>query len=48
MKVVATAPIPGRSTPSFPVAGAIVRPFPVVVMDGPPAGLLLETRKLGV
>src|SRR5258706_7991680 len=38
MKVVATAPIPGRSTPSFPSAGLIGRPFSVVVTDVPPGG----------
>jgi hypothetical protein len=28
MKVVATAPIPGRRTPSLPCAGSIARPVP--------------------
>jgi hypothetical protein len=36
MNVVATAPMPGRSTPSFPPAGAMSRPFPAVVMSSPP------------
>ncbi len=36
MNVVATAPMPGRRTPSLPVAGAMSRPLPAVVMMKPP------------
>src|SRR5262245_11523447 len=48
--VVATAPMPGSSTPSFPLAGRISRPFPLAIFERPPLWKvlthLLETRML--
>jgi len=37
MKVVLTAPMPGSSTPSFPLAGAILEGFsmPLLLMNDP-------------
>src|SRR5512134_1461546 len=40
MKVVATAPMPGSSTPSFPLAGAIGRPLVAFDINSPPLRLL--------
>ena len=45
MNVVATAPIPGSSTPSFPVAGAISRPFPAVVIESPSCAVVRDDAK---
>lgn len=42
MNVVATAPMPGISTASFPEAGAIFVCFFVSLMLGSPAGLVLR------
>src|SRR5262245_32937729 len=44
MKVVATAPIPGRSTPSRPSAGAIALPFPVAISRPPDARDPVRTK----
>jgi len=48
MKVVATAPIPGKSTPSLPWAGAMGRPFAFVMIEVLPAAVRTETAKAGV
>jgi hypothetical protein len=45
MNVVATAPIPGSSTPSFPFAGAISRPFPAVAIDCPSCAVIRDDAK---
>src|SRR4030095_15182446 len=45
-KVVASAPIPGRRTPSRPSAGAIVLPFPVAIAR-PPDALFSVRAKCG-